>query len=100
MFRFDRRWKEAELFPRVLHCAIDADPVPSRPKATGCEQRIGLEPRFNVKGGQKCPGYGCLVRAEALRVSITLAPPRARFGLHPTSNGSFVVNVLPAESLL
>ena len=22
------RWKEAELFPRVLHCAIDAKPFP------------------------------------------------------------------------
>ena len=28
VFRFDRRWKEAELFPRVLHCAIDAKPFP------------------------------------------------------------------------
>jgi hypothetical protein len=28
VFRFDRRWKEAELFPRVLHCAIDANPFP------------------------------------------------------------------------
>ena len=28
VFRFDRRWKEAELFPRVLHCAIDAEPFP------------------------------------------------------------------------
>ncbi len=30
VFRFDRRWKEAELFPRVLHCAIDAEPFPYR----------------------------------------------------------------------
>jgi hypothetical protein len=30
VFRFDRRWKEAELFPRVLHCAIDTDPFPYR----------------------------------------------------------------------
>ena len=28
VFRFDRRWKEAELFPRVLHCAIDTKPFP------------------------------------------------------------------------
>jgi len=28
VFRFDRRWKEAELFPRVLHGAIDAEPSP------------------------------------------------------------------------
>jgi hypothetical protein len=28
VFRFDRRWKETESFPRVLHCAIDADPFP------------------------------------------------------------------------
>jgi hypothetical protein len=27
VFRFDRRWKEAELFPRVLHCAINAEPL-------------------------------------------------------------------------
>jgi hypothetical protein len=30
VFRFDRRWQEAELFPRVLHCAIDAEPFPYR----------------------------------------------------------------------
>ena len=30
VFRFDRRWKETELFPRVLHCAIDAEPLPYR----------------------------------------------------------------------
>jgi hypothetical protein len=28
VLRFDRRWKEAELFPRVLHCAIDTKPFP------------------------------------------------------------------------
>jgi len=28
VFRFDRRWREADLFPRVLHCAIDAEPFP------------------------------------------------------------------------
>ncbi|MCP5056787.1 MAG: IS1595 family transposase [bacterium] len=28
VFRFDQRWKEAELFPRVLHCAIGAEPFP------------------------------------------------------------------------
>jgi hypothetical protein len=28
VFRFDRRWKEAELFPRILHCAIDTKPFP------------------------------------------------------------------------
>jgi hypothetical protein len=28
VFRFDRRWQEAELFPRVLCCAIDAEPLP------------------------------------------------------------------------
>ena len=28
VFRFDRRWEEAELFPRVLHCAIDTVPFP------------------------------------------------------------------------
>jgi hypothetical protein len=30
VFRFDRRWKEAEIFPHVLHCAIDAEPFPYR----------------------------------------------------------------------
>jgi hypothetical protein len=30
VFRFDRRWNEVELFPRVLHCAIDAEPFPYR----------------------------------------------------------------------
>ena len=25
---FDRRWQEAELFPRVLQCAIGAEPFP------------------------------------------------------------------------
>jgi hypothetical protein len=28
VFRFDRRWQEAELFPRVLQCAIGAEPFP------------------------------------------------------------------------
>ena len=28
VFRFDRRWQEAELFSRVLHCAIGAVPFP------------------------------------------------------------------------
>jgi transposase-like protein len=28
VFRFDRRWRETEIFPRILHCAIDADPFP------------------------------------------------------------------------
>ena len=28
VFRFDRRWKETELFPRVLHRAIEAEPFP------------------------------------------------------------------------
>ena len=28
VFRFDRRWKDAERFPRALHCAIDTDPFP------------------------------------------------------------------------
>ena len=29
-FRFNQRWQETELFPRVLHCAIDAEPCPYR----------------------------------------------------------------------
>jgi hypothetical protein len=28
VFRFDQRWKEKELLPRVLRCAIDAEPFP------------------------------------------------------------------------
>ncbi len=28
VFRFDRRWQEAELFSPVLRCAIDANPFP------------------------------------------------------------------------
>ncbi|TDJ30023.1 MAG: IS1595 family transposase [Gammaproteobacteria bacterium] len=28
VFRFDRRWKEKELFPHLLRCAIDAEPFP------------------------------------------------------------------------
>ena len=28
VFRFDRRWEETKLFPRVLRCAIDAEPFP------------------------------------------------------------------------
>ncbi len=31
VFRFDRRWQEAELFSCVLHCAIGADPFPYHP---------------------------------------------------------------------
>ena len=45
------------------------------PHPSGCEQRIGPEPRFKVKGAEKRPGYGCLVRAEALRVSMTPQRP-------------------------
>ncbi len=30
VFRFGRRWQEAELFSRVLHCAIGAAPFPYR----------------------------------------------------------------------
>jgi hypothetical protein len=28
VFRFERRWQEAELFSRVLHYAIGAEPFP------------------------------------------------------------------------
>ena len=28
VFRFDQRWEETKLFPRVLRCAIDAEPFP------------------------------------------------------------------------
>jgi transposase-like protein len=35
VFRFDRRWQEADLFPPVLRCAISADPLPYRRLTAG-----------------------------------------------------------------
>ncbi len=38
VFRFNRRWQEAELFPRVLDSAIGAEPFPYYPLTA---ERIG-----------------------------------------------------------
>ena len=42
------------------------------PDPPGFEHRIGLEPRFKVKGAEKRPDYGRLARAE----SVPMTPQR------------------------
>ena len=72
-FRFDRRWRETELFIRVLHRTLDAAPCPY-PEATPWPDARSHEPRPRRGGGlARLAGAAAFVLPLALYVA-TLAP--------------------------